>query len=98
MMCYRILSATGKDRPGIVFQVSQFLFEHRCNMADSRMAVLGGQFSLMLLFSGMEDDVRGLEEGLDDFQQKCGLRALLLPAADPQEPGVGDSATHRPQL
>ncbi len=85
MKCYRILSATGQDRPGIVFDVSQFLLDHSCNMADSRMAVLGGQFSLMLLFSGLTEEVDSLAADLEAFEAKCGLRALLLEASDPKE-------------
>ncbi len=82
---YRILFASGPDGPGIVYQVSKFLFEHGCNMEDSRMAVLGGQFALMMLFSGPSGDVAKLEGDLGRFQEASGLRAQLLPARAPTE-------------
>jgi glycine cleavage system transcriptional repressor len=85
MKLYRILSASGSDRPGIVHQVSQFVFDHHCNMEDSRMAVLGGQFSLMTLCSGEETNIKAIEEELPAFQERTGLTALMLDAISPLE-------------
>jgi len=82
---YRILFASGPDGPGIVYQVSKFLFDHGCNMEDSRMAVLGGQFALMMLFSGPAGDVARLEGDLARFQETAGLKAQLLGAMAPTE-------------
>ena len=80
---YRILSACGPDGPGIVRQVSEFLYSHACNMEDSRMAVLGGQFAFMMLFSGSGPDVVRLEGDLAAFLKESGLQAQLLPAMAP---------------
>ncbi|MBW1807405.1 MAG: hypothetical protein JRJ19_07320 [Deltaproteobacteria bacterium] len=85
MKLYRILSATGNDRPGIVHQVSQYVFDHHCNMEDSRMAVLGGQFSLMMLFAGEEQNITSLENDLAGFQEESSLKASLRNAVDPKE-------------
>jgi len=85
MKTYRILSATGKDRPGIVRQVSQLVFDTGCNMEDSRMAVLGGQFSVMLLFSGEVEKVEKLESKIGHFEEESGLRATLAEAVNPQD-------------
>jgi glycine cleavage system transcriptional repressor len=85
MKAYRIFSAAGPDRGGIVHQVSRFVFEHRCNIEDSRMAVLGGQFAMMVLVSGDGGDVTRLEADLTAFSGQSGLRAILLPAASPLE-------------
>ena len=51
MKKYMILFSVSKDRPGIVDDVSSFLFERGANIEDSRMAALGGCFSIMTLFS-----------------------------------------------
>ncbi len=51
MKTYHILLSIGKDRPGIVNDVSSVLFEHGANIEDSRMAAMGGCFSIMTLFS-----------------------------------------------
>ena len=46
-----ILTALGKDRPGIVAQVTEVLFRLGCNLEDSAMTRLAGEFSVMLVFS-----------------------------------------------
>lgn len=84
MKKYRILAAAGTDQPGVVHLVSDFLYGHGCNMEDSRMAVLGGRFSLIALFSGEEGEVAAVERDLGAFAARAGLRTLLEEAVDPQ--------------
>ncbi len=45
-----ILTALGKDRPGIVARVTKILYELGCNLEDSAMTRLGGEFTVMLAF------------------------------------------------
>jgi glycine cleavage system transcriptional repressor len=47
-----VLTALGKDRPGIVARVTKILYELGCNLEDSAMTRLGGEFAVMLVFSG----------------------------------------------
>lgn len=49
MANYAMLSAVGKDKPGIVAGVSSVLFAAGCNIEDSTMARLGGDFTIMLM-------------------------------------------------
>lgn len=49
MANYALLSAIGKDKPGIVASVSAVLFQAGCNIEDSTMARLGGDFAIMLM-------------------------------------------------
>ena len=49
MKKFMILFYVGKDRPGIVHDVSTFLFDHGANIEDSRMAAMGGRFSIVML-------------------------------------------------
>ena len=51
MKQYMILTCVGKDRTGIADDITTLLFEHQANIEDSRMAVMGGRFSVMVLFS-----------------------------------------------
>lgn len=46
------LSAIGPDRPGIVADLAELIYEHGCNLEDSSMTVLGGEFAVLLLFTG----------------------------------------------
>lgn len=47
-----IMTAFGKDRPGIVADVSGIIYENGCNLEDSQMGLLADEFTLMLLLSG----------------------------------------------
>ncbi len=53
-----IMTAFGKDRPGIVAQISQIIFENGCNLEDSNMGRLADEFTLILLLSGNGDDIQ----------------------------------------
>jgi len=82
MKVYMILLSVGKDRPGIVDSVSTFLFERGANIEDSRMAVMGGCFSIMTLFSSAPKDAECIRRDLNTLE-KMGLATLLRDADDP---------------
>lgn len=46
-----ILTAFSPDRPGIVADISQVIFENGFNLEDSSMTYLGGEFAMMLQIS-----------------------------------------------
>lgn len=46
-----IVTTLGKDRPGIVAGVTRVLYRLGCNLEDSAMTRLGGEFAIMLIFS-----------------------------------------------
>ena len=60
-----IISAVGRDRPGIVDRISGVVFQLGCNMEDSRMAILGGEFAVVVLVSGPTSQ-------LEEVNQKVG--------------------------
>jgi glycine cleavage system transcriptional repressor len=82
MKTYNILFAVGKDRPGIVHDVSAVLFEYGANIEDSRMAAMGGCFSIMTLFSCDEDQLEKIRSALDGLKE-LGLESSLHKAQDP---------------
>ena len=82
MKKYMILFSVGKDRPGIVDDVSTLLFERGANIEDSRMAAMGGRFSIMTLFSCTSEQLESIRVGLDDLR-KLGLETSLHKAEDP---------------
>jgi len=51
------LSAIGRDRPGIVADLAELIFECDCNLEDSSMTLLGSEFAVLLLLSGEGADV-----------------------------------------
>ena len=48
------LTIVGRDRPGIVSQVTEILFNQGCNLADSSCSILGGQFTMILILGHPE--------------------------------------------
>jgi len=46
---YAMLTAFGQDRPGIVAAVAEGLFQLRCNIEDTCMTRLRGEFAMMVM-------------------------------------------------
>ena len=57
MKSWYALSAIGRDRPGIVADLAELIYECDCNLEDSRMTILGTEFAVLLLLSGQGPDV-----------------------------------------
>jgi glycine cleavage system transcriptional repressor len=51
------LSAIGRDRPGIVADLAELIYQADCNLEDSSMTILGSEFAVLLLLSGEGPDV-----------------------------------------
>ncbi len=71
------LSAIGRDRPGIVAEVTRALLGHSLNITDSQMAVLSGRFTMMLVVTAPEGtDVALVHEELARTRDRLSLDAL----------------------
>lgn len=78
------LAAIGRDRPGIVAAVTAVLLRHGVNVEDSRMSILRGHFTMMLILGVPEAvDRAGLRADLDRVAADLGLEALTLSAVEP---------------
>ena len=73
---YLVISAIGADRPGIVNALSANILEHNCNIVDSRMTVLGGEFAIIIMVSGSWDKVAKLETTLPALETKLSLTII----------------------
>ena len=87
------LSAIGRDRPGIVAEVTRALLGHSLNITDSQMAVLGGRFAMMLIVDAPEGtDLDAVREELARTRSRLDLDAVALhPLA-----GTADATTGAP--
>lgn len=84
-----IMTAFGKDRPGIVADVTQVLYENGCNLEDSTMTLLAGEFTLILLFTtGPQQDIGDqLLKECRRLEHEKGVSAFLRPvSASPAAP------------
>lgn len=75
-----LLWATGKDQPGIVAAVTKLLFENKCNLEDSSMTRLGGEFGILLIFSSKNSfSRREMTAIIDTLEKKKKLNVGLKP-------------------
>ncbi len=80
MKTYFILSAIGKDRPGIVADVSEVIFGCGGNIEDSSMSLLRNHFALMLLFSTDKEEVdQKLSSDLKRLEWEKNLTVFFTP-------------------
>jgi glycine cleavage system transcriptional repressor len=73
-----LLTAAGRDRPGLVAAVSKILFEEGCNLEDSAMTRLQGEFAILLILTG-PDKPGKLEKKMKALGKKLSLAVHLKP-------------------
>lgn len=79
-----IMTAFGKDRVGIVADVTRLLYENDCNLEDTSMSMLADEFTLSLLFSSQKPDIEEqLAKECRRLEMEKGISAFVrpLPAA-----------------
>ncbi len=81
--CYVVLTALGPDRPGLVQQLAEVIHGAGANLEDSRMAILGGEFALIVLLAGSDDSIRRVSDRFSAFESQVGLRVSLKPTTRP---------------
>lgn len=83
MRSHALLTAVGTDRIGIVDDVSAAILERKCNIEESRMTLLGGEFAVLILVSGSEDAVSRLVDETESIGEALGLSASARRTATP---------------
>jgi len=90
------LSAIGKDRPGIVAALSKALFESGCNLENSSMTRLRGDFAILLMVAlPPKLALASLEKRLRKIGKKWGL-TLALRKLSPSEAKTSSAPSSRP--
>ena len=75
-----IITAFCKDRPGIVADITETIYENGCNLEDSTMTSMLDEFAIILLFSGKGENLA--EQLLKDcrrLERDKGITAFLRP-------------------
>ncbi len=79
---YRILTAIGPDQVGLVEKISQFVSRRGCNIEDSKMAVFGGEFAIILLIGGDPENFVHVGRDYRELETETGLSiAMKVPSA-----------------
>jgi glycine cleavage system transcriptional repressor len=73
---YLVITASGEDKVGLVDRLSSKISESGCNIEESRMAVLGEQFALIMLLSGPWNALSKLEGQMSALGQQLGLTII----------------------
>ena len=71
-----VITASGEDKVGLVDRLSSKIAESGCNIEESRMAVLGGQFALIMLLSGPWHALSKLEGQMTLLGDQLGLTII----------------------
>lgn len=75
---HAVLTAVGRDRPGIVAAVTRVLFDSGCNLEDSSMTLLGGEFAVLLIVQIPEgESVESLQQAFAPVEARMGLAIHL---------------------
>lgn len=98
MSTYLVLSGVGPDRPGLAQAISEAAFEASCNLLNSKMAVLGGEFAILVLLEGPEAALDGFRGRLPELQKKTGLALATKPTAARIRDAMGGSLMVRLQV
>jgi glycine cleavage system transcriptional repressor len=61
---YLVITALGADRPGIVNTITRHVSSCGCNIEDSRLAMLGDEFTFIMLLSGSWNAITLIESTL----------------------------------
>ena len=83
---YVVLTAVGPDHPGIVNDLSSLIRDAGANIEDSRMAILGGEFAMILLIHGPAAVIERVEALGPQLEAELGLRCLLKETSPPHPP------------
>ena len=88
------LSAIGRDRPGIVADLAELIYECDGNLEDSSMTQLGPEFAVLLLLSGEGADLeRRFAAGCKRLEWESRLTIFFRPLeGEPRQTGVSAPA------
>ena len=84
MESFLVITALGQDKPGIVDKLTENVLDCNCNIVDSRMSVLGGEFAVMLMVSGKWNQLTKLEDALSAAGETLGL-AITCKRTEPNK-------------
>ncbi|HEX9620833.1 MAG TPA: ACT domain-containing protein [Polyangiaceae bacterium] len=78
-----VITAVGPDRPGLVKEVSQRILAAAANLEDTRMAILGGEFALLLLVTGEAAALERVRAAAPEIEQSLGLKLVVKDTEKP---------------
>ena len=76
-MARAVITTIGRDRPGLVNELSELVAELALNIEESRMTVLGGEFAVLMSISGDDAALATFEAKLAELAKAQDLQHLF---------------------
>ena len=75
-----IITVVGSDKVGIIAKVSQFLSEHKINIADITQTILSGNFVIMMMVDLAASDISidELRNAMEDLSSDMGVEINIM--------------------
>ena len=85
---YLVITALGANRPGIVNTITRHVSSCDCNIEDSRLAMLGEEFTFIMLLSGGWNAIAQLESTLPLKGAKLDLLIVMKRTTAQEQPAT----------
>ena len=75
-----IITVVGSDKVGIIAKVSQFLSEHKINIADITQTILSGNFVMMMMvdLSAADISIDELRNNMNKKAEEMGVEINIM--------------------
>ena len=75
-----IITVVGSDKVRIIAKVSQFLSEHKINIADITQTILSGNFVMMMMVDLAASDISidDLRNAMEDLSSDMGVEINIM--------------------
>ena len=75
-----IITVVGSDKVGIIAKVSQFLSEHKINIADITQTILSGNFVMMMMVDLAASDISidDLRNAMEKLSSEMGVEINIM--------------------
>lgn len=75
-----IITVVGSDKVGIIAKVSQFLSEHKINIADITQTILSGNFVMMMMVDLAASDISidDLRNAMEALSSDMGVEINIM--------------------
>ena len=81
-----VLTASGRDRVGIVEEMTEIILRYEGNIESSRMVRLGGDFAMLMFVTAAEEKIEDLRRALSEVHySRYDIHTRLSEVSDPEE-------------
>jgi len=72
-----VVTTIGKNKTGLVSELTGLIAECQCNILDSKMAIFGGEFSMIMLLAGDGPSLSQIEMRLPQLAMRLDLLSMM---------------------